>query len=623
MNFNKLNKYNMNTSKKYARVFLQLFIMVAFIVIAAGCKKDVYVEPEDPYEKERLNSDHINIIFGDAETGYVIKTNTENVETTESGNIRIRGTLYTDNDAFGPMKLTSGDFIFFNGANAAKESYAHESYGELPVYKGKYTIKGYEKEDITAEGFAGFAEFNIPKVGFLQELMIPFMEGSPIGYVNGSELEDWPLNPDRKYFYFDYSKLNSSADGVEFKIKESTVALDRIAIDPFDPFLYMHAGLDIPKLPLNDIGFGLSLQGNINFEVPEHLQYGKIEGFDNGNILIEGSVDLSALLSGVPIGVGGQIVLGFPTGNWEDITNFFDNQEVYLSLGASGQVTLDADYIPMLGVELLLGEAVMTAFLNPSEDRAIISFVGQMEQPSYSPRELFEELSGADVQLLDYLNMGWEQTFTVWGSAGISADDWLLGIKNEVAFVVADHTIISADAMLEIDKDHIYVEANAEIVLFGEAKLIGDIKYDGSVFIGAYCEAHFDETFAGLHLKIDFESNTELNIESNGDWRFYSKGQFYGEAGIDLPPWGGPFSYYASVSINMGYEAEIDSDGKFRVCANIGIDGFGFDVCMDFNKKGERHNMTVKNTDYKNIPQEKRYFSEKYKSMNPWKFPLN
>lgn len=617
----------MNNTKKYTRIFLQMFILTVFIFVTTGCRKDVYEEPQDPYEKERLNADHINIIFGDPQTGYIIKTNKENVEITENGNVRIRGTLYTDNEAFGPMKLTSGDFMFFKGiGNTPKSTYIHEKYGELPVYEGKYIIKGFQKEDLVLEGFAGYAEFNIPKVGFLQELNIPFMQGSPIGFVSGSELEGWPLNPDRKYFYFDYSKLDPlgvAGDGIGFKIKQSAISLDKLAIDPFDPLLYMHASLDIPKFPLNDIGLGLSLQGNFNFEIPEHLQYGKIRGFDNGNILVEGSVDLSALLYGVPIAVGGQVVMGFPTGNWQDITNFFDDQEIYLVIGASGQVTLNIDYIPMLGFELVLGEAVMTAFLVPGQTKANISFVGQMEKPSMTPRELFEELSGVDVKFFDYLNMGAHQTFTVWGSVGISPDDWEIGLKNEIEFMVADYTIFSADAMLEINKDHIYVEANAELALFGSAKLVGEVRPTGYIFIGGYAEAHAVLDAGPLHLILDFESETELEIQIGGAWRFMSKGYFYGEVGIDLPPWGGPLSYYASVSIKIGYEVEINSDGTFRICATLGIDGFGFDVCMDFTKKGKQHKCTYKEIDYKKVPKSQRYFSEKYKKMRPWEFSVN
>jgi hypothetical protein len=174
-------------------------------------------------------------------------------------------------------------------------------------------------------------------------------------------------------------------------------------------------------------------------------------------------------------------------------------------------------------------------------------------------------------------------------------------------------------ALLEINSKHFMVKGFASIAYFGETELKGEIFWNGDVLITGYAiaEAHFDE--GPLSLDFELDANVEFGI-TWPDWRFHADGRLYGKACCEIPPWGGPLSYDACVEIELGFDADINSDGTFRICANIGVDGYGFDVCMDFDNLKNPKNMKVKEIPIELVPKENRYYSDQYKKRYPYKF---
>ncbi len=608
--------------KSIYQFFLKIALPAIMVMITTNsCHKEVFEEPQDPFENERLHTDYVEIRFGgEGENGYFLKTNRENVDTTENKNLRIRGTLFYDNPVYGPTKVTSGDFLFFKAGEEKMlgNTYHHSIYGDLPVNKGNFTLYNKGAKATEYGAFSGYSEFNIPKVGFIQALDIPLMDGSPIGYVKGSTLEGWPVNADKYYFYFDYTKLGALG-AAAVNIGKSKIMLDKLAIDPMDPYLYMHANLDIPKCPVQDAGFAMSLQGNIPFVIGENLKFGNVREFDNGNFLVEGTVDLTAVI-GIPVSVAGQVVYAFPINNSLEIAKFFDVGDLYFFMGATGQVIFPVDIVPFFDVELILGEAAMSAVVeNPTDFE--LSFVGISEQPQLSPREFIENLSGQDVDFLKWFELPVEKRYTIWGTVGSSPDNWEFGMQQLIAVKVAGTEIADMNMLMEINTEHLYLEGAMQLALFGEAKMIGEVTTTGRLYMGAFVEAHPPKLEAGpLSLEVDFDAMIELYINDVDNWGFSTKGNFSGEVCCEIPPWGGPFSYDACVGVEVGYEVTIESDGTFVICAEIGVDGFGFEVCIADFDKSKKPTMTYKEIDFKQVPKNQRYYSETFRQLYPDQF---
>jgi len=606
---------------KYKAFFY--FAFFSLTIITAGCRKDIYEEPPDPYENERLQSNHTDIQFGNGANAYFLKTNTDNLDTTENKNLRIRGTLFHDNPIYGPARITKGDFLLFRGAvEKMPQEYAHPIHGNLPINKSP--IKVYNNGKIEEfGGFSGYSEFNIPKIGFIQALNIPFMNGSPAGYLKGSNFPKWPLNADKYYFYFDYSKLGMIGDslsegkGVKFKIKDSEIFLDRMAIDPTDPHIYMHANTKIPKLPLKNAGLGFSVRGQIPFSLKDELKFGNIKEFDNGNISADGTIDLT-LLTGIPISLEGLLVFAFPINNAEEIAKFFSAEDFQFFMGGKGAIVFPNDFIEQFGLKIVLAEAALSGDIRSYDDFEI-SFVGLMEQPQYTPSELIEHLSGQEVDFLQWLEIPASFRYTVWGTVGSAPDAWVLGVKQEADIKVGGYVIVSSEMLMEVNTQRLKLESEIDMALFGELGFEGEVNRNGKLYMKAYGQAGDDFNSGPVSLDIRFDAFFEIYVNSLSDFGFKTKGNFYGKACTDIPPWDGP-SVEVCVSINIGYEVSVRSDGSFRVCAEVGIDGFGFDICLNVSKDMKQHGMEVKEIPYDNVPPENRYFSDEYKKAHPEAF---
>ena len=226
------------------QILKQTILISLLTLLISGCVKDNFTEPPDPFIKQRLEEGHVSFQFGNGVDSFKILTNSENVTFTDKGNIRIRGSIFADRDTLAPVRLSQGDFILLKNVGSNQKSVYLEEYGELPLSKGSFKLLNSSGSPSTEfQGFGGYSEFTLPQVGLIQDMEIPLVDGSPIGFAQGSELPDFPVNPNNTYFYFYYDDLT------DFVLSQSAFSISRMALDPDDPYFYVHANaMSIPGL---------------------------------------------------------------------------------------------------------------------------------------------------------------------------------------------------------------------------------------------------------------------------------------------------------------------------------------------------------------------------------------
>ena len=234
------------------------YVLIIFISMWAGCAKENFIEPPDPFAVQELEANPNVITLGHGANSLKLKTNQKNIVETKDG-LRIKGSIFIENSKYGDMPLSTGDFeLIKDSANGSS-----------------YTIKG-------------FSRVQLPNEGILKDLDMAGMPTSKMGFKKGSEFDlgalSWPVNPDRYYFYYENDDSNPfEADVTTSKMKN----IKKIAIDPTDPFVFFTCDFNGTKLgDLSDVGMAVSAQGLIPFT--PLVSNGDIEGF-NGNIYFTGS----------------------------------------------------------------------------------------------------------------------------------------------------------------------------------------------------------------------------------------------------------------------------------------------------------------------------------------------
>lgn len=591
---------------------ISLFKTIVFVLIIstlASCRKEEFIEPPDPYELEMLNEEHTAIQFND---DLLLYTNTDNIDTTDNGNIRIRGTLFVENEDYGVIKHISGDFILLQGSDANKATYYTEEHGDLPISKGSFKILD-KNGNVRGKfgGFGGYSKFKIPKIGMLREIKILELIGSTIGVKTGDEFPGWPLNPERTYFYLDFTAINESAD---FNISEWFFKVHRIAIDLLDPYFYSYTEINSEKI--NALcGFAVSVRGNIPFIVPEDLSFGRVKSFDNGNIYLNTTLDLSLFDPSLHIVIDSSTtVIGFGRADPDAPVNFFKGIDVALVMANYGGFTVAIDKGAST-FELNLGEAASSLYKETGDDLEF-SYAGRVNGPE-TMNEIIENITGSsDVeQMLQYIPLN-SATGDVLFMGTITGGDWWeygLGIEAELAGSIMP--IALGDGIFYVNPDGMHIQVSPNLPLFDSIGMSGDINFDGSFDFHAWAEADHSYSAGILDLGITFDAHIDLVVNNITDWYFRIDGYFYGEACADFP------SHIpdACVSVEIGFGAEVSTEG-FEVSVRLGVDGVGFDVSMGFSwgkdgKTVSKDECTI--IPIEDVPEGNRYYSDHYLKTHP------
>ncbi|MCK5820626.1 MAG: hypothetical protein KAH17_02025 [Bacteroidales bacterium] len=509
------------------RIIQKLALLSILTLIISGCLKDEFKEPPDPFEIQRLEEGFVGFQFGNGADSFKILTNHENVTITDKGNIRIRGTLFADRDTLAPVRLSQGDFILLKNMGSGQETANIDGIGDVPISRGSFKMmnssgSGYEE----FIGFGGYSEFTLPQVGIMQELSIDQPDGTNIYFGQGSDLpDDFPVNPNRTYFYFYYEDL------VDFALGKSPFMIDRMALDPDDPYFYVHASaMSIPGLSsLEDGGFAASVQGNIPFSPQEALSFGDVESFDYGNLLLQGSVNLETTF-GVPLVVAdATAVIGF--GNMTDGVNFFNGDEVPFMMGLQGGFVLALHDL----AEFTLGEAAVSLEVYGYDDfefRWAGWFSNEMRV-----MEPIEQLLGLDTEgtAWDFIQPpGVVNELKTWGTIGTDPDNWSFGIHTTSKLKISNvMTIDLGEVRFELAQDELDFFCRMRVGFFGHMSYGGYIHNDGAFKISASADQSIKFDLSILVVKVGYDVGFYLQGYSNGDWKFCVNGKAYLDISFD------------------------------------------------------------------------------------------
>ncbi|NOX19027.1 MAG: hypothetical protein GXO87_12200 [Chlorobi bacterium] len=542
------------------KIYVQFAVMILSVFIFNSCRVENFVEPPDPFEVQTLEPDAETFVLGEGDNAIILKTNKDNVIKGENS-VRIRGSIFVQNEQYGDMRLSSGDF-------------------ELTPSSSK---------DGNYSDINGFGLAELPKEGLLHNLEMSELVGTPFGFKKGSEFDlgafNWPVNKDKYYFY--YENTNPLACNITSSSLEN---VKKIAIDPTDPFFFASGDINGTSLgDLSDVGFAISSQGNISFS--------PLVNFDNripsfyGNLYFSGTVPLAEY----PIAVSGEAVIGFTDNSVEESDKFFDGETSAFTLGVNGQATFDNEALDWLNVEVVLGQASL-AFTVSDDGHTHLSFVGVREMPSETVSDFLYDVIGHDWDFLDYL-APFEQKETFFGQIGNELSDWEMGFKMESYLNLPGYHLDMGYSYLVLNPNEMYFSGEASIAGFNRVGVDGYVAKNGNFKFTGRASQGFHAHAGGLSIGYDFRLKLTLE-HKDGTVTFKGSVRFKGKAcvsiaGIDICA---HFKIYASTTIS--------SDGSFRVCFSIGIGKLGYDVCIDFGKSPNSPDGYIQTMTYEEIPLE-------------------
>ena len=396
----------------------------------------------------------------------------------------------------------------------------------------------------------------------LQNIEIPGLTAAPIGFKKGSELEDWPLNDDRYYFY--YENLNPLPVNITSSSLEN---ITKIAIDPTDPYFFIMG--DISGTPLGDIsdaGIAISAQGLIPFTPKASINEFKMDSF-YGNLYITGNVPLGKY----PASFTGETVLSFNSKNNEDSDLFFAGKSSDFILGLNGTVLFTHDSFDWMGIDVELGNATLQYSMEKSGNTNL-RFIAKREEPKVS--DFVKDVIGKDYNFLDYLSP-YETEMAFYGAIGNDLDDWEMGFKIKTSFKIPK----VKDGHYNIDMGHSYLQLSSKRMFYwGEAVLAGFSRIgvkgeinleNGNFKLTGYSKHGFNANVGKLSIGYSLAMDVTLE-HKNKVVSFEAKVKLKGKA-----CWG---KLCARISIKAN--VKISSNGNYRVCFSVGIGKIGFDVCI-------------------------------------------
>ena len=573
--------------KRKSNPGIVLVSLVILPLVFTTCRTDNFEDPPDPFEVQRLEEGYVTFEFMGSDDQFKILTNAENVDTTDKGNIRIRGTIYAAREDQAPVRLSQGDFILLKNAPPAMKTATIDGLGEVPLSRGKFRayklgVSGYSEFN----AFGGYSEFTLPQVGLTQELEIDAPEGANILFGQGSDLpEEFPVNPMRTYFYFYYDDLAS------FSLGQSPFMIDRMALDPDDPYFYVHANaMSIPGLEsIEDGGFALSVQGYIPFIPQASLSFGNVKPFFNGNFMLQGSINLESVFK-VPIVIkDATAVVAFATDN--DGISFLNGEEVPFSMGLQGGLVLAVHDL----AEFTLGEAAISLFV-ANYDNFEFSWAGWVSN-EIRVLEPIEQLLGWETE-----GTAWEMiqppgmvtNLKVWGTIGTDLDDWAFGILAESYLNLGFMTVEMSNFKFYLAPRTLDLYAEMAVGFFGNLYFYGYIFDDGSYGMGAGAKKSYGFDKWGLSIHVGYKVGFDLEGNTSGTWEFCLEGKAYLDISVD---WESPYwlehpellEHYSrnmdnlKAEISAGVSACLNSDGDFKGKVKFSFLGIGHSFDFKFS----------------------------------------
>ncbi len=514
------------------KTILRNLAFVLLAIVLDTCTKENFVEPQDPFEVQRLEPEPGEFKLGSGDNALIMRTNKSNIIETETG-IRVKGSIFASNETYGDVRVTTGDFeLVFN------------------------EVEGFYEQ------IQGIGMVDLPNQGILSELRIENFIYSPIGFKKGSEFElgtfGWPVNPDRYYFYYE------TPDRFNLGITKTVLdAISKVAVDPQDPYFFMACSFSgSPFGPVDNAKIAFSTQGLIPFS--PLVDFYDIPSFE-GHIYLGAKIPLLKY----PAAVEGEYVIRFAD-ETADAAKFFTGEDFNFKLGTNGQLTFEHDALDWLNIEVVLGQATTYLQFDP-DGETMFKWAGLRQTPSSTPSDFVAQVIGEDYDFLDYLQIV-EQKETFYGTIGTDLSDWEFGFKTESSMKIGSFEIDMGGIELELSPVRMYFRGTARLAGFTTVSLHGEVNKNGNFEIGGKVRNGFHASAAGL--SIGYELKIEVTLKhKNGTVTFKGKAKLSGEA--CLGKLCADFSIRASITIS--------SSGSFEICFSIGIGKLGFDVCIDFN----------------------------------------
>lgn len=520
------------------KYLLNVFVLLIISLVVIQCTKENFVEPIDPFEIKNLEPNPETFRLGEGDNALTLKANKGSVVETENGK-RIKGSLYVENNKYGDIRLSNGDFELIEDSSTG----------------------------LFFTGFKGEALITLPKEGLLQNIDISGLTAAPIGFKKGSEFETapygWPVHEERYYFY--YENLNPFPVNITSSALEN---ISKIAIDPADPFFFISG--DLVGTPLGDISdasIGISAQGFIPFIPKVNIEEFPMDSF-YGNFYIAGNISLGKY----PASFTGETVLSFDSDNNEDSDLFFSGKSADFILGLNGTVFFENDALEWMGIDVELGSATLQYFMSKSGDTKL-RFVGERNEPAIEVSDFIDQIIGKDYDFLDYL-APYEQREIFYGSIGTELSDWEMGFQLK--------TRLKFPGGYEIDMGHSYLELSTkEMSYWGEAVVAGFSRIgvkgkinleNGNFKLTGYMKNSFSVSVSKL--SIGYSLAMDVTFEHyNGNVEFRANVTLKGKACFGK----------LCATIKIKANVIISDKGNYKVCFSIGIGPFGFDVCISKN----------------------------------------
>jgi hypothetical protein len=390
--------------KKRAIGLQQFICCVILVVITTTCTKENFIEPPDPFAPQKLEADPQIFQLGEGNNALTLKTNHDNVENIEGG-VRLKGSLFVQNETYGDIRLTNGDV-------------------ELKLKDGSTNV--YTE-------FNSYCLFKLPSEGVFNGLELLNFPSGNMFYKKGSDFEtgafEWPVSSDRYYFYYE------NPDPLEGALYSGTFSkLNKVAIDPTDPFVYFSCNLEGTPLGfIEEAGVAMSALGLIPFH-PGVTSY-KIPYFE-GHLYISASIPLKKF----PVTIEGETVLAFDKDDDNSSSDFFENKSSAFTMGLNGRALFTPEQLDWLPFDLELGRASL--FLNVEKSGGTtLMFVGERNSPPKTPGEFINDIVGTDWEFMKYLNFGTQSKETIYGTLGNEPSDWEIGFMHESYLAVGGYDI--------------------------------------------------------------------------------------------------------------------------------------------------------------------------------------
>ncbi len=418
------------------------------------------------------------------------------------------------------------------------------------------------------------------------------MPAAMIGFKKGSEFEtgafEWPVNPDRYYFYYEVP------DGFDAGILQMWMSgIKRVAIDPTDPLFYVYCDFGLTGLgPLQDIGMGFSAQGLITYQ--PLVDYYSIPSF-TGNLYFRAAISLEE----IPVVISGETVLAFKTPE-TDAFAFFNGENASYKFGSNARLTFDSSVLDFLNIEIVLGEASVYYDINTQQE-SVIKWAGIREVPSSTPSDFLYQVIGQDWDFLDYLQIT-ELREIFYGTISSDLSNWELGFKSNTWLNIGNYRIDMGSMYLEFTTDHLFFGGSMRLAGFGRAAIDGSVYMNGNFEFKGTVSSGFSASSGGLSIGYDLRIEVTFK-HTDGVVTLKGKARLSGEACAGL----------ICVGFGINTTITISSEGSFEICFSIGVGAIGYDVCINFNsvmingRESYTQTMTAIEIPLEQVPLENRF----------------